>query len=1031
MPFSDIGSLLRWAFIGLALVLARMDSAIAQRAPDSAEDANRQAMDFYRQGNIAQAELLYMRALAIRQKTLNPNDPAIAVILNNLAELYQDRGRFSEAEPLLRRALEIWENALGSRHPAVATGEKSLIDMYLQSVGSDRRGADFAGGLGNLAALYMAEGRFDDAEPLLRRALTVMVDALGPDHRKVATALNNLATLQLELGRYDEAERLLTRANTIAERTANGDASDAATSLGNLAVVYEAQGRYGKAELLLQRALTLEDRAASAPSNLAHTLNNLAEHFQNGGRMVEAEELLKRALKIREQALGSEHPDVASSLNNLADLYLDEYRYADAGRLYQRALAIETKQLDPEHPIAVASLRGMATLYEAQGRYAEAEPLKRRVLASKQRAYGEDHPAVAASLNNLAGLLEKEGRYAEATPLMLRGLSITEAALGPDHPEVVKSLTNLAALYIRQGRYVDAEPLAQRALAIAENRRPSSKAEPTVSVAAQRTTTWDPATTFIGMAEGEAESATGLYCGSGGRGMVAMDTFRAAQLPQVSDTANAITSMAARFVAGNDTLAATVRERQDLVSRWRSLDAMIVLAVSRPPAERKPEQDAALRFEISAVKQRIDAIDERISREFPDFGELSNPRPVTARAVQSLLAPNEAMLVYLSAANATWLWMVSRDRVTLFHISISATDIEGAVRALRVGLDPVLNPNMKPFPATLAYALYQRLVAPAVSELPGVNHLLIVPGQLLDGLPFAVLVTQRPAEDPADFAGHRDIAWLARTKAITILPSVSTLAALHASTATVAAALPFLGIGDPVLQERVPSEVRPAALYPGSIPDIQQVRKLPALPETAVELRTIGRILGASGDDLLLGDRATEPMLRKMPLDRYRVIEFATHGLMSGELKGLAEPALILTLPQIPTAENDELLTASKIATLRLNADWVVLSACNTAAGDGTPGADRLSGLAKAFFYAGAHALLVSQWPVMSRATVPLVTGTFAELANDPAIGRAEALRRAMMRMMDLTNPPEFAHPTAWAPFMLVGDGWSRGLPAR
>jgi CHAT domain-containing protein len=116
-------------------------------------------------------------------------------------------------------------------------------------------------------------------------------------------------------------------------------------------------------------------------------------------------------------------------------------------------------------------------------------------------------------------------------------------------------------------------------------------------------------------------------------------------------------------------------------------------------------------------------------------------------------------------------------------------------------------------------------------------------------------------------------------------------------------------------------------------------------------------------------------------------------------------------------------LTASKVATLKLNADWVVLSACNTAAGDGTPDAGGLSGLARAFFYAGARSLLVSNWPVWSKAAVALTTGTFAELAKDPKIGRYEALRRAEMAMLDPKNPPAFAHPLAWAPFVLAGEG--------
>jgi CHAT domain-containing protein len=201
------------------------------------------------------------------------------------------------------------------------------------------------------------------------------------------------------------------------------------------------------------------------------------------------------------------------------------------------------------------------------------------------------------------------------------------------------------------------------------------------------------------------------------------------------------------------------------------------------------------------------------------------------------------------------------------------------------------------------------------------------------------------------------------------------------------------------------------------------VRQLPALPETAGELRAIAKTLDASQDDLLLGPRASEPVLRQIPLDHYRMVQFATHALVSGDLPGLAEPALVLTPPAKASPDDDGLLTASKIATLKLNADWVVLSACNTAAGDGTPDADGLSGLARAFFYAGARALLVSNWPVWSKAAVALTTGTFAAMAKDPRIGRAEALRRAEMAMLDPENPPEFAHPLAWAPFVLAGEG--------
>src|SRR5262249_38435140 len=160
---------------------------------------------------------------------------------------------------------------------------------------------------------------------------------------------------------------------------------------------------------------------------------------------------------------------------------------------------------------------------------------------------------------------------------------------------------------------------------------------------------------------------------------------------------------------------------------------------------------------------------------------------------------------------------------------------------------------------------------------------------------------------------------------------------------------------------------------------------LPALPGTATELRAVAQSLGVSNDEIHLGREATETAVKSAKLDQYQIVYFATHGLVADEtaqVLGLAEPALALTIPDHLTDLDHGLLTASEAAELKLNADWVVLSACNTAAGD-KPGAEALSGLARAFFYAGAHALLVSHWPVADVAAARLTSDTFARLEKD------------------------------------------------
>jgi CHAT domain-containing protein len=203
------------------------------------------------------------------------------------------------------------------------------------------------------------------------------------------------------------------------------------------------------------------------------------------------------------------------------------------------------------------------------------------------------------------------------------------------------------------------------------------------------------------------------------------------------------------------------------------------------------------------------------------------------------------------------------------------------------------------------------------------------------------------------------------------------------------------------------------------------IRAQMPLPETADELCAVARNVRAGDDDIYLGARATERAVKHLSdrgaLAAYRIVHFATHGTLAGEIAGGGEPGLILTPPAQASSEDDGYLSASEIAALKLDADWVILSACNTAAG-GADNAQALSGLARAFFYAGARALLVSHWAVDSDATVKLITHALASMAADAKAGRSEALRRSILALMENGTPHE-AHPAFWAPFVVVGEG--------
>jgi CHAT domain-containing protein len=555
--------------------------------------------------------------------------------------------------------------------------------------------------------------------------------------------------------------------------------------------------------------------------------------------------------------------------------------------------------------------------------------------------------------------------------------------------------------------------------------------------------------------------------------------FETAQWAQSSEAAQSLQQMAVRGAKGDPRLAALVREHQDLLTDWQQRDALRSAAVAQAPDKRNPRAETANVARLMAIDTRIAEIDERLKAEFPDYAALVSPAPLSVEGVQVLLASDEALILILDTPERkptpekTFLWVVTKTGAPKWVRSELGTKSLGEkVAALRRALDPasagaraaesMANTNSGTgagdFGLALAHELYRALFGEVEDMIAG-KHLLIVPSGPLISLPFQVLVTTPLQQGEAGDAQTLRLAqWLIRRHALTVLPSVASLKAIRRHAGTSRAQKPYLAIANPLLvgpgggdqrafavktcSLRSPAEsIRVAEAQPaekvqgmseffrGNLANLAEVRRLSPLPETAGEVCEVGLVLGGTEDAILLGAAATETAIKRLStegrLAQYRVLHFATHGLVAREIKHLAEPALVLSPPETPTEEDDGLLTASEVAGLKLGADWVILSACNTAAGD-QGNAQALSGLARAFFYAGARALLVSHWPVNSGAAVKLTTGAFEEMhkaeATDTPIGRAEALRRAMLALIDHGSARE-GHPATWAPFVVVGEG--------
>lgn len=813
-------------------------------------------------------------------------------------------------------------------------------------------------------------------------------------------------------GKYSEAIPL---AEAMVANLEKGPPSrDLAGAINNLAQLYGETGRDADAEPMFNRAIAIMEKAVGLDSvAIAPELNNLAALYQRQQRYAEAEPLFKRALALSEKQLPPNHPDLGRALNNLATNYEKQDRHAESEALTRRALALYEKAAGPESPAVATLLNNLGQIEKVQGRYNDAEPAIKRSLAIREKVLGTSHPDVARSLNNLADLYQRQNRFADAEPLFKRALAIREAAVGPDHPDTAASVNNLASLYQAEGRAADAVPLMERM--IASGRAQLRIALPVLFDAQQHKVM--PAEQAIDEALDVVQHGT------------------------QSSAASAVNKLAVRLAAGSDRLAELVRKDQDLASEAEQLDKAIVAGLSRQ-AGRDPAAAQRSRQRLAAIAAERAALQKALAIEFPGYSALSNPLPLKAEEIQALLSGDEAMVVFALADKESFVFALTRDNVDWRKIPFGADAISQKVAAFRRGLDlgqaNDASGKSHLFDLVLANELYVALLGPVEPLIAAKRSLLIAPAGALTALPFHLLVTSAPpAAIPEKIEGYRDAAWLLKRHAVSVLPSVTSLKALRGFAQRDQAVKPMTGFGDPLFnpsgggsEKRMASRSLTSAAYTdfwqgAGVDRAKLAAALPQLPDTADELNAVAKDLAVPASDIHLGADASETTVKRLDLADFRIVYFATHGLVAGDVKGVAEPSLALSIPKQPSALDDGLLTASEVAQLKLNADWVVLSACNTIAGD-RPGAEALSGLARSFFYAGARALLVTHWAVDSQAATRLTTSTFDLIKAEPGIGRAEALRRAMLAYVNDGSSPQNAYPAFWGPFALIGEGAGR-----
>ncbi|MDP6786174.1 MAG: CHAT domain-containing protein [Rhodospirillales bacterium] len=935
-------------------------------------------------------------------------------------------GRTAEPPPVSVTAL--LEEALAHLQAGNPAQAEPLLRLLLE------RDANNADGLHLLGLVAYQARRAEEAEDLIARAIA----AGGDDpafHSNHGAALNSL-------GRPAEAEAACRRAVDLAP--------DYAEAHNNLGLALELQDRPDEAAETYRRAIALE------PGN-AHALNNL-------GNVLRRQDDLDGAVQAYRRSVAAA-PDFAMAQANLGAALREAGMVEEALTAGRRAVALAAEYAEGHNALggtllaagdAEGALEAFRRAVELEPRYAEAGINLAAALFTLDRALEaevayrrvlDDDPGLAAAHNGLGVVLLAIGRLDEAVASFRRAVELM-----PRYAEALYNLATSRALEIDDADIAAMEGFRKAIPVVLSRSRQSDDEDSDVAAADQQ----------LAMV---LESYIDLLADVSGTDLerqagidAAAEAFRLADVARGQSVQSAVAASGARAAADSPELAELVRGEQDTAKQTATLFALLADVLASPTDQQDAAAVETLRSKIDQLRDARAVMMEEIEERFPEYAELTNPKPATIDQARAILRPGEALIATYVGARKTYVWAVPRDGAVAFtKADEGREDLEDTVALLRSSLEPNAQTlgDIPDFDVDVAHGLYDSLFKPVEAGWKKAKSLLVVAHGPLGYLPPSLLPTAPSAmgeEGGALFSNHRDVAWLDKSHAVTLLPSVASLKTLRSLPPGDDKRKSFAGFGDPFFNAQQATAqpakqeaaltsrglrtrglpVRLRAAPKTAALDSAELGLLPRLPDTSDEVRSIAVAMKADlTQDVFLGRQANEGTVKSMDLSGYKVLAFATHGLVPGDLNGLTQPALALSAPGVSGTSGDGLLTMGEILGLKLDADWVVLSACNTGTGNGA-GAEAVSGLGRAFFYAGTRALLVSNWPVETTSAKALTTDLFRRQAEDASLTRSEAHRRAMLALIETggyVDPASgktvfsYAHPIFWAPFTLIGDG--------
>jgi CHAT domain-containing protein len=796
---------------------------------------------------------------------------------------------------------------------------------------------------------------------------------------------------------FAAAETAYRAAYALQQKALGRNDPDTVTALMHLALQVSDQGRFAEADTLFRQADTLAPRASDKAA-VARLRHYQALHALNQGHNEQALALLAAA----ETGYAALVPRESLAVGAPTDV-----RLVSAGGLAE--LPSQRLLTDPTAQSALIGLievrRYRAIVLRQLGRPAESEA----AIASAQalaRANQMGVPLVSARLTRTSATTDDIQGNELAADFGLSASRQDFTQVVPRTRPVAETALLQAGVAAKQGSTARAIELCRVGSTLLRELRSGT----------------DPSLLEPCLASFAAEAARR----PGERQALLGEMFETAELAQDSVTSREIDEAAARLAASarDPKVAEAIRRRQDADDRLAELYRQRDLQTgAAPPGVLTPGptgNPAALDKQINDANAELADADAALQAAAPNYGQLVQ-QVVPAADVLAALRPDEALAAITLTTHGGWSFLLRAGEIDAAPVKGDAAAIAALVKRVRASIE---SPSgaLPTFDTASARALYEATLAPVAARLAGVKALVVAPSGALLSLPFPLLLT-----GPGDTANLAAAPWLIRNMTVAHVPSAANFVALRKA-GTSRAANPWFGFGGfrPVTLAQAEATF-PGAACAGSA---RLFASLPTLPFAQRELDAARGLLGASASDELLNAAFTADAVRRMALKDYRILHFATHALLPAELRCQNEPAIVTSAPPKARDASGTLLTASDIAVLDLDANAVILSACNTGGPGNSTSGESLSGLARAFFFAGARSMLVTHWSINDQTSAFLVADTLRRLAAGSDGGLAGALQAAQLGLIDRAGkdlPAYVAHPFYWAPFALIGEGRTAG----